>query len=235
MGKVRANRNKNYTTMANYHLRDKTLSLRGKGLMSYMLQLPDFWEYSISGLSVAIGCGKDQIRSGISELEKLGYLFRDERHRDEKGRLTSTTEYELYECVSDNPHYGVDAPMLDTPMLGNPTQANPIQITINGNKDLTKQNINRMNTKIQYADNVTMTEQEFLKLKKEYGETKTLGCIELISNYKASSGKTYKNDYSAIRLWGAKAYDERHDGQTRPSQLDAVAQALAMLEGTKNG
>ena len=41
MGVIRVEHNANYTTMANYHLRDRRLSLRAMGLMSKMLSLPD--------------------------------------------------------------------------------------------------------------------------------------------------------------------------------------------------
>ena len=39
----RVERTKNYTVMANYHLKDKRLSLKAKGLLSVMLSLPDDW------------------------------------------------------------------------------------------------------------------------------------------------------------------------------------------------
>ena len=41
MAVFRVVRNRNYTTMSNYHLRDKNLSLKAKGLLSQMLSLPD--------------------------------------------------------------------------------------------------------------------------------------------------------------------------------------------------
>ena len=37
----RVERNKGYTVMSNYHLRDKALSLKAKGLLSQMLSLLD--------------------------------------------------------------------------------------------------------------------------------------------------------------------------------------------------
>ncbi len=37
----RVERNKGYTVMSNYHLRDKSLSLKAKGLLSQILNLPD--------------------------------------------------------------------------------------------------------------------------------------------------------------------------------------------------
>lgn len=38
---------KDYTVMSNYHLRDKELSFKEKGLLSFMLSLPDDWDYSL--------------------------------------------------------------------------------------------------------------------------------------------------------------------------------------------
>ena len=43
----RVEKNSNYTTMCNYHLRDQGLSLKGKGLLSMLLSLPDTWNYSV--------------------------------------------------------------------------------------------------------------------------------------------------------------------------------------------
>jgi hypothetical protein len=41
---------KDYTVMSNYHLREKEMSLKAKGLLSVMLSLPENWDYSIKGL-----------------------------------------------------------------------------------------------------------------------------------------------------------------------------------------
>ena len=45
MAVFRVERTQNYTVMSNYHLRDKTLSLKAKGLLSLMLSLPEDWDY----------------------------------------------------------------------------------------------------------------------------------------------------------------------------------------------
>ncbi len=44
MAVFRVEKNKNYTVMANYHLKDTSLSLKAKGLLSLMLSLPDDWD-----------------------------------------------------------------------------------------------------------------------------------------------------------------------------------------------
>ena len=90
----RINKNTNYTVMSNYHLKDNSLSLKAKGLLSLMLSLPENWDYSINGL-VAI-CKEDvrAIRSGLKELETFDYLKRN-RIKKDNGRFDY--EYLIYE------------------------------------------------------------------------------------------------------------------------------------------
>ena len=47
--KIKSNREEGYIVMGNYHLKDRRLSLKAKGLLSLMLSLPDNWDYSILG------------------------------------------------------------------------------------------------------------------------------------------------------------------------------------------
>ena len=51
MSVFRVERNRNYTVMSNYHLRDRRLSLKAKGLLSQMLSLPEDWDYTLGGLA----------------------------------------------------------------------------------------------------------------------------------------------------------------------------------------
>ena len=44
----RVERTKNYTVMSNHHFKNKSLSLKAKGVLSLMLSLPDNWNYNIS-------------------------------------------------------------------------------------------------------------------------------------------------------------------------------------------
>mgnify|MGYP000506058887 CR=1 FL=1 len=49
MAVFRVQKTQNYTIMSNYHLNDKALSLKAKGLLSLMLSLPDSWDYTRAG------------------------------------------------------------------------------------------------------------------------------------------------------------------------------------------
>lgn len=95
MSVIRVNKTENYTVMSNYHLKDKNLSLKAVGLMSWMLSLPDNWDYSIAGITACRKReGKDAVRSALKELEDAGYLIRDTK-RDANGRFS--TEFTLIE------------------------------------------------------------------------------------------------------------------------------------------
>ena len=93
MAVFRVEKTRDYTVMANHHLRNTELSLKAKGLLSLMLSLPEDWDYTTKGLSFICKDGIDSINKTIKELEENGYLIR-RRLRNEKGQLT-TTEYTI--------------------------------------------------------------------------------------------------------------------------------------------
>ena len=74
MSVFRVEKNNNYTVMANYHLRDKELSFKAKGLLSYMLSLPEDWDYSLNGLASVSKEGIKAIKNIVTELKEQGYL-----------------------------------------------------------------------------------------------------------------------------------------------------------------
>ena len=48
MAVFRVEKTKDFTVMSNHHLRNVSLSLKAKGLLSLMLSLPDNWDYTTS-------------------------------------------------------------------------------------------------------------------------------------------------------------------------------------------
>lgn len=95
MAVFRIEKIKNYTIMSNYHLSDKEISLKAKGLLSQMLSLPENWDYTLKGLAKINKEGIEAIRTAVIELEKAGYILRSQG-RDAKGRMLSS-EYVIYE------------------------------------------------------------------------------------------------------------------------------------------
>lgn len=93
-------KNSNYTTLSNYHFKDKRLSWKAKGLLSTMLSLPDDWNYTIEGLSKLSADGIKATNSGLLELERCGYLDRKQT-RNENGHF-GLAEYYVYEQPTSN-------------------------------------------------------------------------------------------------------------------------------------
>ena len=126
----RVNKNRGYTVMANFHLRDKSLSLKAVGLLSKMLSFNDGWKFSTKGLSAICKEGPDAILSALRELEKHGYLVRH-RQRDGKGRMSSTI-FEIYEEPQEStperemPH--TENPCVEKPDVDNPRGDKSAQI-----------------------------------------------------------------------------------------------------------
>ena len=73
MAVFRIEKTRDYTVMSNHHLRDKSLSLKAKGLLSLMLSLPEEWDYTTKGLARICKDGVDSICAGVRELEEHGY------------------------------------------------------------------------------------------------------------------------------------------------------------------
>ena len=88
-------KNENYTTLSNFHFKDRRLSWKAKGLLSTMLSLPDNWNYTIEGLASLSDDGIKATNSGLKELERCGYLIRHQC-RDDGGHY-GVTEYIIYE------------------------------------------------------------------------------------------------------------------------------------------
>ena len=61
MAVYRVERTRDYTVMSNYHLKDTSLSLEAKGLLSMFLSFPEDWNYSIRGLAAICKEGVDAI------------------------------------------------------------------------------------------------------------------------------------------------------------------------------
>ena len=122
MAVFRVEKTKNYTVMANHHLKDRRLSLRSKGLLSVMLSLPEEWDYTLKGLAVISKEGVDAIGEAVKELERVGYIIRS-RQRDDHGRLRGM-EYVIYEQPQQS---GTNPPGRENPVQVKPVQAKPAQ------------------------------------------------------------------------------------------------------------
>ena len=122
MAVFRIEKTRDYTVMANHHLRNTALSLKAKGLLSLMLSLPEDWDYTTKGLARICRDGVDSICATVRELEDAGYIIR-ERVRNANGRLGSI-EYTILE-----------QPRPPEPKPGKPEREKPAQLNTKGSSN----------------------------------------------------------------------------------------------------
>ncbi|MBW3491817.1 DnaD domain-containing protein [Bacillus sp. FDAARGOS_1420] len=128
MATFRVSKSKNYTTINNTGLRDERLSWKSKGILAYILSLPDDWVFYMEEISTHAKDGIDSLRVGMKELKKFGYVRRFPV-KNEKGKITNW-ETIIYEVPQ------VENPQVEVPFMENPTLLNTKELSTN------KQNTN---------------------------------------------------------------------------------------------
>lgn len=191
MAVFRVNKNKNYTVMSNYHLKDANMSFKAKGLLSMMLSLPDDWDYSIKGIVSISKENKTSIQSALKELEENKYLKRTKK-QNEKGQFEYI--YDIYEKP------WTEKPCMENLFTDNPCTENMPQLNTNI-QNTKKENTKKENIDIkrEYGEfkNVLLTDDEYKKIE----GINALSQIENLSRYIASTGKRYKSHYATILNW----------------------------------
>ncbi|MBU7563538.1 DnaD domain protein [Pediococcus ethanolidurans] len=99
MAIVRKSTTKNYSIIPNIGLIDPNLSAKAKGLLAYMLTLPNDWRFHQEELEKHFTDGTKSIRTALNELITQGYVVKKPL-RDENGKF-SGTDWVVY----DNPTF----------------------------------------------------------------------------------------------------------------------------------
>ncbi|MFW9871895.1 MAG: helix-turn-helix domain-containing protein [Candidatus Thorarchaeota archaeon] len=149
-----------YVIINKTSLNNKEMTWQAKGLLTYLLSLPDDWTINVTDLIKRSKNGKDSTYSIINELIEFGYISREQIRA--KGKFTQII-YTVYE-----------KPLTEKPLTGNPDTVNPQLLsnnytmypknTINSikssNEDL---NINEtLSTKKENINNTSTTHNKFL-------------------------------------------------------------------------
>ena len=165
----RIEKNSNYTVMSNYHLRDKDLSLKAKGLLSWMLPNNDDWDYSIAGIVACCKEGETTINTALRELQERGYVV-VKKIKPNKDCNRIHYEYFVYEYPQGVESLGVES-------LGLESQGVENQGQINNNKSIIK----KSNKNKQYSDNKELDTaiKDFIDHRKKMRKPMTDRAIDL--------------------------------------------------------
>lgn len=164
-----------YVMIRKEPLEDKKISWKAKGILSYLLSLPDDWQIYETELVKHSSDGRDSLRSGIKELIEFGYIERV-RNQASNGRFAGYT-YTVYEI----PHH--------VGKTNNGKSKNGKPNTTNNNT--TNNNINKKNSASDNAQQISkdnITEETFERLWKLYPIKKGKGQVS----------KTKKKEIEAV-------------------------------------
>lgn len=227
MAVFRVNKNKDYTVMSNYHLKDANMSFKAKGLLSMMLSLPDDWDYSIKGIVSISKENKTSIQSALKELEENKYLKRT-KNQNEKGQFEYI--YDIYEKPR------TEKPCMENLFTDKPCTENMPQLNTNI-QNTKKQNTKKQNIDIkrEYGEfkNVLLTDDEYKKIE----GINALSQIENLSRYIASTGKRYKSHYATILNWDRRDKQQQENRKEHKSfqQLEYERQMKLIWGDDYNG
>lgn len=79
---IRSEKNSNYSVIDNTVFRDRKLSWKAKGMLSYLLSLPGDWKIHMDDLITRSTDGETSTRSAMNELIESGYIVRKTLRKD---------------------------------------------------------------------------------------------------------------------------------------------------------
>lgn len=129
----RTKRNDNFTIVNNDILRNPNMSFEAKGMLCYILSLPDDWILHTSKLMSDFKIGRHYLKRCFDEIEKCGYMAKVGVVKGKGGRFEGYS-YMFYDTPIAVPR--VDSPYADFPH----TEEQHLQRTNIDNKELTNTN-----------------------------------------------------------------------------------------------
>lgn len=226
---VKTKKERNYTVLDNTFIQDANLSWKAKGLMAYLLSLPDDWVIHFSEIEKHSTDGKAALRSAINELKEHGYLKAEQKR--ENNRFA-----EMVYIIIENPAENEKSPFTDfqetekqeTEKLNSENRT--LQNT-NTNKVLKKQNTDNIYSAKPKPNQETTTKQKrfikptVLEISSYCSERKNNIDAQYFYDYYESKGwlvgKSGMKDWKAcIRTWERKQKD-----YSKPQRSDWSGQA----------
>lgn len=223
MAVFRINHTESYTVMSNRHLRDKTLSLKAKGLLSQMLSLPDDWDYTVNGLAAINDEKETAITNALKELKSAGYVVVTKIPPNQQNGGRYEYVYDVYESpVQESKKQDLENLGLEILGIEN----------MGLNKKTEEQSTDKQSTKVtkhRYGEygHVLLTDDELTKLQNRFPNGKWLTKIREMDEAIERKGYKYKSHYLAILDW------DRRD--TQKKQGNGYNQFMNDLRGAVNG
>jgi DnaD/phage-associated family protein len=228
MGVIRVQKNSNYVVMSKVGLHDDRLSWKAKGLLAYMLSMPDNWTFYNEELMKHSPDGSSTFKAAMKELKEYGYVVRRKK-QDEKGRFVGweTIVYEHpVEIDEDNrrveSRQSENRPSVNRQSANRPSENDQLL----NNKEL---NNNLLNNKELVVEQVYQFYQSHFGIPSSYTMTSMNQWINDLSpelvlealkiTYK--DGKTWKYTEGILRNWAKDGITSLNDLEKQKEKKSA--------------
>lgn len=144
---IRVIKDRNYTVIHNQFLKRDDLSWKAKGILAYILSLPDDWNINLKEVMTHATEGEKAFRSGWKELKDAGYVSRHPVRNEKTKKIThwETTVRENVDMATNEPHtQNLHVGKAD---VGNLHVENDKLLSTDSTKYLNKQNTNSESAK----------------------------------------------------------------------------------------
>ena len=194
----------------------KILALAGKTNQSGLLFMSNRIPYTTEMLAAVFNREESTVKMALLTFEKFGMIHIEEneiiaisnweKHQNVDGMEKIREQNRLrVKNYRDNQKLLAESNVTCNVTV---TDCNAIEGREEEKKIKNKNKEKKKDIKNSYADDVKLTEIEYQKLIESHGESATKRMIEILDNYKASTGKKYASDYRTILNWVVKRYEE---------------------------
>ena len=159
-GIVRVNKRENPFAQIDKHpLKDENLSWQEKGLLAYLLSLPNDWDLYINELCKHATNGRDSTAAIVSKLIKKGYIIRERKR--EKGKFKGY-DYQVFERPDLAENWkSVNGKSVNGKTVNEKPETTNNNLTDNNlNNNVSKECVNTQNTPPQEPDEIERPTQD---------------------------------------------------------------------------
>lgn len=195
--RVQKDKDNPYVMLNKEFLNNKELSFKAKGLMAYLLSLPDDWKIRVNHLSTVSKDGKDSVTNAMNELMKLEYIVRDKAQKED-GKFSGYNYMVIEKPSNKEQKNRCGSPATEKPSTGNP------KLLINKDTNNNITNIKKEKPpKQKYGEykRVLLTDDQYKRLIDEMGKDETEYWIKKVDAGVEIHGYKYKNFYAVIKKW----------------------------------
>ena len=196
-------------------LQDKRLSWKAKGIIAYMLSMPDDWTFYMTELINHSTDGEKSFRSGMKELKDCGYVQRIPVYENRKIVRWET-------IINENPSLALDTSVLaQNVQVQNVQVQNDVLLNNNNTKNnntknniesvsppqaspLTSEKKKRKIERIAFAHNVFLTQKKYDELCKMFGKQNVDRKIIAFSKYQDNPSKKFyepSQHFRTLKNW----------------------------------